>query len=229
MVWDYYHDALAERPQYRRDDGQVSEAHLEVYFSDPTGWPEEYRRQLATLDGPVLDVGCGPGKNALAFQTRGVDVFAIDRSPGAIAVAREQGVENAAVMDIRDVTILEDTFRSTIVVGKQLAVGDSIPDLRATLDALATAVRLGGHLLADFNTPARCPASYLDDRWLDDDGVAYRRFRVEYDDLVGPWVDILLLEPAALNEIARATAWEIDKIVGPAPGESDYRVSFERN
>jgi hypothetical protein len=145
MVWDYYHDALAERPQYRRDDGQVSEAHLEVYFSDPTGWPEEYRRQLATLD------------------------------------------------------------------------------------ALATAVRPGGHLLADFNTPARCPASYLDDRWLDDDGVAYRRFRVEYDDLVGPWVDILLLEPAALNEIARATAWEIDKIVGPAPGESDYRVSFERN
>jgi len=227
MVWDYYHDALTERPQYRRDDGDRTDAHLDVYFSDPESWPADYRNALTSLDGPVLDAGCGPGKNAIAFQERDTEVFAIDRSPGAIAVARERGVAHAAVMDIRTASVLEDAFESVLVVGKQIAVGNSPSDLQATLDALAAATAPGGRLLADFNTPDRCVDSYLDAHRLDD-GIAYRRFRVEYDGLVGPWVDILLLEPAALEAIVEETAWEIVDIVGPAASESDYRVTFER-
>ncbi|WP_327118461.1 class I SAM-dependent methyltransferase [Streptomyces sp. NBC_01341] len=49
--------------------------------------------------GRALDLGCGPGRNALFLASRGFDVDAVDLSPGAIAWARERAVEAGA--DVR--------------------------------------------------------------------------------------------------------------------------------
>lgn len=49
--------------------------------------------------GRVLDLGCGPGRNALHLAARGFEVDAVDLSPAAVAWAaeraREAGVEGA--------------------------------------------------------------------------------------------------------------------------------------
>lgn len=227
MVWDYAHDQLAERPRYRRDDGDVSAAHLDVYFSDPETWEASVRRTLATLDGPVLDVGCGAGKHAIYLQRRGLDVLGIDRSPGAIATARERGVDHAGVVDLRDVSMLGRSFGGVLAVGKQLGVGTSLAALRTTLDAMAAVARPGARLVADFDTPARRSEAYLADHRLRE-GVAVRRFRVEYAGLVGPWVDILLLEPSVLAAVVDETPWELIERVGPAADASDYLLVLER-
>lgn len=42
----------------------------------------------ATGDGPVADVGCGPGRVTVFLQDLGLDAFGIDLSPGMIAQAR---------------------------------------------------------------------------------------------------------------------------------------------
>jgi len=225
MVWDAYHDALTERPRYRRDDGDVTEAHLDAYFTDSETWRDGLHDALGRLDGPVLDVGCGPGKHARFLQGQGHDVLAIDRSPGAIAVAREWGVNHAAVMDMRDAAILDSTFEGSIVLGKQIAVGNSLSDLRSTLSTLASVVEPGGRLVADFDAPERRGDGYLDDHWVED-GVAFRSFRVEYDDLVGPWVDVLMLDRDSLEGIVSETPWEIGT-VDHGDG-SDYLVVLER-
>jgi SAM-dependent methyltransferase len=225
MVWDAFHDELAERPRYRRDDGDVTEAHLDAYFTTPESWRAGLHEALDRLDGPVLDVGCGPGKHARFLQKQGHDVLAIDRSPGAIAVAREWGVDHAAVMDIRDAAVLDSAFEGSIVLGKQIAVGDSPSDLRSTLSTLASVVEPGGRLVADFDAPERRGDGYLDDHWVED-GLAYRTFRVEYDDLVGPWVDVLMLELDTLEGIVSETPWEIDAV--DRGDGSDYLVVFER-
>ncbi|MCB7135891.1 class I SAM-dependent methyltransferase [Cellulosimicrobium marinum] len=46
---------------------------------------------LARCEGPVLDVGCGPGRLAAELARRGVACLGIDVSPGAVARARAQG------------------------------------------------------------------------------------------------------------------------------------------
>ncbi|MEU0299309.1 methyltransferase domain-containing protein [Streptomyces sp. NPDC006175] len=49
--------------------------------------------------GRALDLGCGPGRNALWLSSRGFEVDAVDLSPGAIAWAEERAQEAGA--DIR--------------------------------------------------------------------------------------------------------------------------------
>jgi SAM-dependent methyltransferase len=44
--------------------------------------------ELVRADGPVLDVGCGPGQAMAHLRTRGVQVFGLDLSPGMVDVAR---------------------------------------------------------------------------------------------------------------------------------------------
>ncbi|MET7733470.1 class I SAM-dependent methyltransferase [Streptomyces sp. NPDC005402] len=55
-------------------------------------------RGLVTA-GRALDLGCGPGRNALHLASLGFDVDAVDLSPAAIAWARERAHESAA--DVR--------------------------------------------------------------------------------------------------------------------------------
>ncbi|WLQ66365.1 class I SAM-dependent methyltransferase [Streptomyces glycanivorans] len=49
--------------------------------------------------GRALDLGCGPGRNALFLASRGFEVDAVDLSPGAVAWAEERAAEAGA--DIR--------------------------------------------------------------------------------------------------------------------------------
>ncbi|MFB7863794.1 class I SAM-dependent methyltransferase [Streptomyces sp. NPDC056069] len=55
-------------------------------------------RGLLPTGGRALDLGCGPGRNALHLAARGFDVDAVDLSPGALEWARERareaGLEN---------------------------------------------------------------------------------------------------------------------------------------
>nr|WP_272954879.1 class I SAM-dependent methyltransferase [Kribbella shirazensis] len=44
--------------------------------------------QLVPPAGPVLDVGCGPGRTTALLAARGLRVVGIDLSPGMIEVAR---------------------------------------------------------------------------------------------------------------------------------------------
>jgi SAM-dependent methyltransferase len=43
------------------------------------------------LPGPVLDVGCGPGRHVRALARRGVLALGVDVSPAAVSLARRRG------------------------------------------------------------------------------------------------------------------------------------------
>ena len=129
-------------------------------------------------------------------------------------------------MDMHDLDIF-DSFEGMYALGKQIAVGRTAADLRRTLDTLAQAVESGGTLVADFDEIERRGEGYVDDH-LVSEGVAYRRFRVEYDDLVGSWVDLLLVEYDALEGIVRKTPWETVDTLGLESDGSSYVVVFER-
>ncbi|MFF8380836.1 class I SAM-dependent methyltransferase [Streptomyces sp. NPDC015661] len=51
---------------------------------------------LLPAGGKVLDLGCGPGRNALYLASAGFDVTAVDLSPTAIAWAEERARDTSA-------------------------------------------------------------------------------------------------------------------------------------
>ncbi len=50
-------------------------------------------RVLAGVAGPVLDVGCGPGRHVRSLHNRGVVALGIDLTPEVVAQARARGVD----------------------------------------------------------------------------------------------------------------------------------------
>ena len=48
-------------------------------------------RVLRRARGPVLDIGCGPGRHVRALTSRGVAALGLDASPAAVRVARDRG------------------------------------------------------------------------------------------------------------------------------------------
>jgi len=81
--------ALDRGPLYlRAEDRSRRELPLEQWLG-PLG-----RADAGVLDravGPVLDVGCGPGRHVLALALRGVLAVGVDVTPAAVRYARARG------------------------------------------------------------------------------------------------------------------------------------------
>ncbi len=80
----------------RADTGEVLAMDVARWHAEAS--PDE-QALLDTVDGPVIDVGCGPGRIVASLARRGVAALGVDSSPTAVALARQSG---AAVLE-RDV------------------------------------------------------------------------------------------------------------------------------
>jgi cyclopropane fatty-acyl-phospholipid synthase-like methyltransferase len=98
----------------------------------------------------VLDVGCGPGRHALALARRGIDVVGVDLSEDFIALAHEAATAEALTVrfEVRDVRHLayDAEFDAVICLcqgGFGLLGGRDEP---AVFDRIAAALRPAGRL-----------------------------------------------------------------------------------
>lgn len=69
-------------------EGEALRFAVDRWYAEPAAEEEELLQALA---GPVLDVGCGPGRHVLALNRRGIVALGIDAAPAAVAVARARG------------------------------------------------------------------------------------------------------------------------------------------
>lgn len=105
-----------------------------------------------TLDGrAVLDVGTGTGVLAIAAASAGAHVTAVDVDPLAVAAARGNAARNHVVIDVRRGGL--DTVPSAAFA--LLVANLDTATLVATADALHTAARPGGVLIAGGVSNAR--------------------------------------------------------------------------
>jgi SAM-dependent methyltransferase len=72
----------------RAEDGTALPLDPGRWHARPTADEE---RLLGAMAGPVLDVGCGPGRFVIGLAHRGTVALGVDPAPGAVALCRSKG------------------------------------------------------------------------------------------------------------------------------------------
>jgi SAM-dependent methyltransferase len=127
------------------------------------------RRVLARVHGPVLDVGCGPGRHLAALHAAGVTALGIDLSPAAVAHARRSGarVHEGCVFDA---VPLEGSWRTVLLFDGNIGIGGEPTALLARCRDLLDPT---GQVIAEVAAPGT-PATRQD-------------VRLVVDGTPGPW------------------------------------------
>lgn len=81
-------ETLVGGARLRVDDGRVLPIDVKRWLA-PADEVDEALLDLVT--GPVIDVGCGPGRMVRALRHRGIDALGVEVAPTAVAVARRSG------------------------------------------------------------------------------------------------------------------------------------------
>ncbi|MBA2348145.1 MAG: methyltransferase domain-containing protein [Solirubrobacterales bacterium] len=145
---DLYASALAGRSklQARESDGTLRVLPLEVWLRDADGADE---RLVERAHGPVLDVGCGPGRHVHALALRGVLAVGVDVSPAALHLARARG---ATVLEasIFDQIPGSGEWRTALLLDGNIGIGGA-PD--ALLRRIGSLLAPGGRILVETDPP----------------------------------------------------------------------------
>lgn len=102
-------------------------------------------RRVESLFSPsdfILDLGCGTGEDALHFESRGVQVFAIDASSAMVSLARQRGV-NAYRRTVEAIATLEGEFNGVL---SNFGVLNCVEDLASVASELSRLVLPGGFI-----------------------------------------------------------------------------------
>jgi SAM-dependent methyltransferase len=182
----------------RRGSGTAGGAPMQVRFADGSlapfpvaryvGAADPYDHELLTgIAGPVLDVGCGPGRHLRALTAQGVYALGVDLSPLAVEFARRGGAR-AVVGDVFGEVPGDGEWATTLLLDGNIGIGGSPTRLLTRLGSL---LKADGTVLAELEAP--------------DSDTATTLARIESDHEVShwfPWARVSVLEIGALAGLA---------------------------
>jgi SAM-dependent methyltransferase len=147
---DLYSEALSGRAELtaRLDDGTAWPVDVAPWLGPATAGDE---RLLARARGPVLDVGCGPGRHVHALARRGVLAVGVDVTPAAVALARRGGAD-VVHGSIFDHLPGAGTWRTALLLDGNIGIGG---DPAALLARVAAMLRARGRVLVELEAPGR--------------------------------------------------------------------------
>jgi SAM-dependent methyltransferase len=168
----------------RAEDGTALPLEPARWHADPSVDEEVL---LAGVDGPVLDVGCGPGRLVLALARRGVVALGVDPAPAACVLARRRG---APVLhrSIFDPLPGQGRWRTILLADGNVGIGgDPGRLLRRCRDLLAAE----GTIVVEVEPPS---------------GEGWQRYRarLERGDRHGPWFTWAVVDADGIATLAPA-------------------------
>ncbi len=129
-----------------RDDGTRLPLHLDRWLGPNTAADEAVADAAV---GPVLDVGCGPGRLLDALSARGKWALGVDLSPIAVRHARRHG-RRAVLADVfKDIPGTGD-WRTAVLLDGNIGIGG---DPAALLVRLAGLLAEGGQIITELEGP----------------------------------------------------------------------------
>jgi SAM-dependent methyltransferase len=227
-----HHEETRESPLVQRDGAETLDHPIDGFYFG-TYDPETDPWLADALEGPLLDLGCGAGRHALAFQER-FETVATDVSEHLVAVAGDRGVEDARTADmfeLRD-SFGRDRFGGALAIGTQVGLAGSMGGLRKFLADLAHVTTPDATAVIDGYDPANVEAGeMLGYRPRPERGLAHRVFHFEYEGDVGETLLFVLFGPERLREATVGTDWRLADIDrgDAAPDEQvHYRARLEK-
>lgn len=92
---DYLQGQTQEHILVKINISEPEELPVSYFFRNYKQMPAWEKLVMKQCSGRVLDAGAGAGTHALYLQNRGMDVTAIDLSPGAVACMQQRGIKKA--------------------------------------------------------------------------------------------------------------------------------------
>jgi SAM-dependent methyltransferase len=152
---------------------------------------EADERALAVLNGPVLDVGCGPGRHLHALARRGIFGLGVDLSAVAVQLARGAGA-NAIVGSIFGELPRVGHWRSALLLDGNIGIGGRPTRLLRRVNGLLapdgqTLVELSPPEVPTVETMARLETAGSTSEWF-------------------PWAEV---SANGIDELARAAGLQV--------------------
>ena len=185
------HDTSQPSPCLRSLNGRVLPAPAARWFAPVT--PAEVR-VLERVDGPVLDIGCGPARHALKLAEAGIVTLGIDISLPALTVARQRGAP-VLQRSIFERVPGHGRWGTALLLDGNIGIGGA-PD--ALLRRVAALLRVDGRVLVELGPPGA--------------PTGRDTVRLEHDGTAGPWFAWANVGIDDLDDLARASHLHVDDI-----------------
>lgn len=154
---------------------------------------------LRSVTGPVIDIGCGPGRMVRAAAEVGHAALGIDVSPTAIEIATEAGL-NVLLCSVFEPLPDEGSWQTALLVDGNIGIGG---DVRAMLERCRELLADDGEIVVETHSVADWDRTYTG-RLVDSHGRESAAF---------PWAEVgidTLLHRAAAVGLTSRRAWELD-------------------
>lgn len=154
---------------------------------------------LRSVTGPVIDIGCGPGRMVRAAAEVGHAALGIDVSPTAIEIATEAGL-NVLLRSVFEPLPDEGRWQTALLVDGNIGIGG---DVRAMLTRCRELLADDGEIVVETHSDRAWDRTYTA-RLVDSHGRESASF---------PWAEVgidVLLRRAATVGLAPRRAWELD-------------------
>ena len=149
---------------------------------------------LARVRGPVLDVGCGPGRLTAALHERGDDVLGLDVVAEIPVLARQAGAP-LALGSVFGRVPREGQWRTVLLADGNIGIGGDPVRLLRRVAALLTA---DGTVLVELQAPGDLPAR--------------GQVRLEALGSTSDWFPWALLGAAGLPAVAAEAGLEVEEL-----------------
>ncbi|MEJ7891021.1 MAG: class I SAM-dependent methyltransferase [Solirubrobacteraceae bacterium] len=179
-----YDELLVAPPEQvvlRRDDGHVTPLALDRWLGQ-SNLVDEAVAQAAV--GPVLDIGCGPGRLLDALARHGHWALGVDLSPVAVGLARRRG-RRAVLGSVFDDLPGVGDWATALLLDGNIGIGG---DAAVLLARVRTLLRPGGSAIVEVEPPGA--------------GTRGGRVRLEQGDVTSLWFPWAHVDADGIRELA---------------------------
>ncbi|MBW4891737.1 methyltransferase domain-containing protein [Mucilaginibacter sp. HMF5004] len=219
-IYKHYHKLSRQKLWINNRYGPREEMPLGTYFRTEDDMPDMEWLALNECRGKVLDIGAAAGCHSLILQERRMDVTAMDISPLAVDVMKEQGIKKAVLADIFSYN--QGKFDTLLLLMNGIGLAGTIIKLKQLLLHLTTLLNPGGQILFDSSDIA-----YLYEGQLPQTGYYGEIwYQYEYGRQKTEWFQWLYVDEATMQAIATETGFKMDVLLEDEFGQYLTRLTL---
>ncbi|MBI3142867.1 MAG: methyltransferase domain-containing protein [Bacteroidetes bacterium] len=171
------------------------------FFRSFEEMPPQEQKAMGLCKGRVLDVGAGAGSHSVYLTSKGLDVTAIDSSPGCAEVISARGIEKVQIQSIWD---HQGQYDTVLLMMNGIGMCGRLKKLPEFLRKLTSLLAPGARIVTDssdvFHLYGDVDAEEILE--LDKEYLGEVDFMFEYNGVKGAWFPWVYIDQRTLGEHA---------------------------